>query len=551
MASIRTGVPGSGYGSIYVDALLWGGAAWDPASGPITFHFGEAVDWAAASAVHGDDKFGLEARLEGTSIDGWSHAEKDAFRYALSVFSSVSMLTFAEAAFVEEANIVWWQAPLDQLFQEPGLVGIHEPPTGATAQTWGAFNPSSILSPSQLKAGGDGLFTIFHELGHAFGLAHPHDGGSESDATTFPGVPFGWPVSGDRGLNQGVWTVMSYNTGYDRASHSDDFGRQAGLGAFDIAALQALYGSNMSTRTGDDLYRLPLVNQPGTGWLCIWDAGGRDTISGAGSASGVTIDLRPATLMAGAAGAGGFTSQAGVIGGGFTIAKGVLIENAVGSSRNDHLTGNHAGNVLNGGRGADRMLGLRGDDIYYVDHARDVVNDTSGYDTLYTSVSFALANSARIEVVNAVDPRAKTSITLAGSSSSNTITGNAGANVINGKGGSDILTGGRGRDTFVFDAKLSSRSNVDWIRDYSHRDDTIWLDNSVFRDLTKTGFLTSDAFHVTSTSKLAHDASDRIIYSKKTGYLYYDSDGVGGDSAIKFARVDDGLRLKASEFYVV
>ena len=40
-----------------------------------------------------------------------------------------------------------------------------------------------------------------------------------------------------------------------------------------------------------------------------------------------------------------------------------LIENAVGGSGNDKLTGNHAANLLKGGAGADRLSGLGGSDI--------------------------------------------------------------------------------------------------------------------------------------------------------------------------------------------
>ncbi len=551
MANIRPLVPGTGYGSIFVDALIWGGAAWDVASGPIKFHFGEAADWSAASAVHGDDVYGIKAGLEGAPLDGWSAAEKDAFRYALNVYSSVSGLTFEETGSAEGADIVWWQAPLDDLNHTVGLLGVHEPPTASARQTWGAFNSAFTATWSQLGPGGYGLQTILHELGHAFGLAHPHDGGGGPDATTFPGVPDWWPVTGDRGLNQGVWTVMSYNPGYDQASQTESFGNQSGLGAFDIAALQELYGANMSTRTENNVYQLPLTNEAGTGWSCIWDAGGTDAISGVGAAAGVTIDLRAATLQSGTAGAGGFASQAGVIGGGFTIAKGVVIENAVGGAWNDQITGNDASNVLNGGRGADRMAGLGGDDIYYVDNARDSVRDTSGHDTIYASVSYVLTTSAGIETLSAADLDARKSMTLTGNASANMIVGNAGANVINGKGGRDTLAGGLGRDTFVFDTKLSSRSNVDQVVDFSVRDDTVRLDHAFFRGLKSMGVLASGAFHVTSTSKLAHDADDRIIYSKTTGYLYYDSDGVGGVSATKFAHLDAGLKLKASDFYIV
>ena len=93
MAIVHTSVPGSGYGSDYIDALVWGGTAWDPASGKITYHFGEASDFAEAGSVHGAGRI----LLDSSGLDAWSIAEKDAFRYALSLYSSVSGLTFKEA----------------------------------------------------------------------------------------------------------------------------------------------------------------------------------------------------------------------------------------------------------------------------------------------------------------------------------------------------------------------------------------------------------------------------------------------------------------------
>ena len=54
----------------------------------------------------------------------------------------------------------------------------------------------------------------------------------------------------------------------------------------------------------------------------------------------------------------------------------------------------------------------------------------------------------------------------------------------------------------------------------------------MFKALKKTGKLGSDTFH---KGKAAADAEDRVIYDSKTGALYYDPDGVGGASQIKFA----------------
>ena len=81
------------------------------------------------------------------------------------------------------------------------------------------------------------------------------------------------------------------------------------------------------------------------------------------------------------------------------------------------------------------------------------------------------------------------------------------------------------------------------------RDDTIRLDGAVFSGLNTTGVLAADAFRVTTTSSLAQDADDRVIYHKSSGALYFDPDGIGGASAIQFAQLDAGLRLKAGDFF--
>ena len=61
------------------------------------------------------------------------------------------------------------------------------------------------------------------------------------------------------------------------------FGIQATPMAFDVAAIQYLYGANTHFQTGNNIYRLPRSNTLGSSYSCIWDAGGIDTIAAAGT----------------------------------------------------------------------------------------------------------------------------------------------------------------------------------------------------------------------------------------------------------------------------
>jgi serralysin len=128
------------------------------------------------------------------------------------------------------------------------------------------------------------------------------------------------------------------------------------------------------------VYYLPTRNAPGTGWSCIWDTGGVDTISGIRSISDVTIDLRAATLASGKPSAGGLASRQSDISGGYTIAKGVMIENAQGGKGDDLLIGNASSNSLKGNAGDDDLRGLGGDDVLNGRAGDDVLRGGAGQD---------------------------------------------------------------------------------------------------------------------------------------------------------------------------
>ncbi|WP_173947410.1 cadherin domain-containing protein [Microvirga subterranea] len=140
-------------------------------------------------------------------------------------------------------------------------------------------------------------------------------------------------------------------------------------------------------------------------------------------------------------------------------------------------------------------------------------------------------------------------LVLRGTSGANTLTGQAGNDTLYGGAGKDVLTGGAGGDVFVFDTRPNNRTNVDSITDFNAADDTIWLKKSgVFTKIAKKGALEAKAFYAGSK---AHDASDRIVYNKKTGVLYYDEDGSGAKAAIAIAKLTNKPTLTKADFFVI
>jgi serralysin len=137
--------------------------------------------------------------------------------------------------------------------------------------------------------------------------------------------------------------------------------------------------------------------------------------------------------------------------------------------------------------------------------------------------------------------------TLNGTSAAESIFGNDGNDVINGKGGNDILTGGAGRDVFVFDT--SPKSNVDKITDFTPGADKIHVENAVFAGGNVSwGTLPSSKFTIGAK---AADSSDRFIYNKDTGSLYFDKDGTGSAAQVEFAKLATNLKMTAADFYIL
>ncbi len=312
---------------------------------------------------------------------GMSNWEMRAFELAMDKYEQVADLVYVE---------VFDKAKADFIFityngtPEAGILGRMSPP-GTTNEGQAEFNRNGPgWTEDQLKPGGFSFITLIHELGHGHGLAHPHDNGGRSgvmQGVVAEGTAFDY-TTGAYDLNQGVFTMMSYEDGWQTSpygnSPNDGYGWLSGLMGFDIAAIQDKYGVNEEWATGDDIYVLKDVNASGTMYEAIWDAGGFDTISYNGARDAV-IDLRPASLEY-EYGGGGWVSYAFGIYGGFTIANGVTIEVATGGSGNDQITGNHADNRLWGNAGNDQIDGGAGNDLIVGGAGKDVLTGGAGND---------------------------------------------------------------------------------------------------------------------------------------------------------------------------
>ena len=169
-------------------------------------------------------------------------------------------------------------------------------------------------------------------------------------------------------MNQSVYTVMSYNSGF--AAHPlglpSDCGSRymASFAALDMAVLKSYYGANNSYNDGSNTYTLSSKDN----FKAIWDSDGSDEII-MGKNSNAVIAPRAATLEYEAGGAG-FVFYNANTKGGYTIANGVAIENAKGGSGNNTIAGND---------GSDNFVCILDDastEASTTDHITDFIDGT-------------------------------------------------------------------------------------------------------------------------------------------------------------------------------
>ncbi|OYX33621.1 MAG: hypothetical protein B7Y99_07010 [Caulobacterales bacterium 32-69-10] len=336
-------------------------------------------------------------------------------------------------------------------------------PTGARAassvQGDGWYN--SALSYNTAPALHNyGQKVLIHEIGHALGLDHPGDyDGAGADITYARSAQF---FEDSR-----QYTVMSY------FSESNTGGAFAGRYAstplvLDIAAIQALYGPNMSAFLGDTTYGFnanadrPWLQAEGPGArliFCAWDAGGTDTFDFSGYSQAQSIDLNPTA----------FSDVGGMVGN-VSIAAGASIENAVGGWGADRIAGNTAGNYIRGMNGDDSVFGDAGDDDLNGNQGADTVDGGEGGDTVRGGQGGDLVLGGGGD-----DPHVNGNLgndTVRSGDGNDTVYGGQGADHLFGGDGNDLLSGDIGDDALAGGAgadwfRIAAGGGHDWVADFS------------------------------------------------------------------------------------
>jgi serralysin len=475
-------------GANNVMSQLDSGQRQDTSDGIITFGF---LDQKHATGLTNNPSFG-----EGKGYTPFSAAQKAAARIAVQNWDDLIAPKFLEVPNGPGAS-TWASKSVDIMlantFTGPAQAYAYYPGYGnqyerVAGDVWIAdprFNGSNL----QLDPGFYGLQTLNHELGHSLGLSHPGDYnfGDDNDGD---GVPDPITYEGDAFYFQdnNQYTIMSYFDSFEAGNNQIDWNLMRFVYpstpmVHDVAVIQAKYGADMSTRTGDTTYgfnstadvtnaAMKFVPGEMITIFTIWDAGGKDTLDLSGYYTNSIIDLRE----------GGYSSAGGF--GAYSAARADTDPSAL--SMTDYLA------IINP---ANAALGLGSRtaayDLYF--GGRAGANEgvpwfnIMGHDTLMEN-NIGIAYGAIIE--NAI--------------------GGHGDDQINGNQANNEFTGGAGADTFIFARYGSSDVSVDTVKDFSDADgdkldfSTFGLDQSHFQFNAADDKLTVD----TNSNGVFGDAGD-------------------------------------------
>jgi Ca2+-binding RTX toxin-like protein len=216
----------------------------------------------------------------------------------------------------------------------------------------------------------------------------------------------------------------------------------------------------------------------------------------------------------------------------------------VGNALDNVIKGTDANNILDGGLGADELIGGLGDDIYLVDNVADRVSEAvgGGTDLIKSAVDYALGeNQENLELLDGA-------ITGLGNDLANSLIGNAADNLLNGGLGDDTLLGGLGNDKLIGGAGIDQLTGgagidtfalletatnglADTITDFDAANDILALRETSFAALGPVLGLVDGVAKTLNVSNtgivgtITSAVSPYLLYDTVTGQLKLDQNG--------------------------
>ena len=353
-------------------------------------------------------------------------AQKAAIASMLSQLSATIGVTFVQATTGNSSFINFTRGTFTDLGK------------GGTTFADGITNYANVTLTNEasfddISIGSQAYSALVHEVGHALGLEH-------SNALS------GVTMNSDLSIMPTVNEYNQHPTGW----YKSDFG------TYDLSSLHYLYGVTNGYKSSGAVTANAAYANDQTYYLknhynnridrYIADGTGTDIVSAANETQNVFIDLTPGSWIY-----SGTKSQNILDDGQAFIGFGTYIENAVGGSGNDTLTGNALGNNLNGGSGNDSISGGDGSDILKGSLGTDTLDGGVGSDWAdYRGTSLAVTvNLATTTAQNTGGWGTDTLVNIEnvfGGLGNDSLMGNALGNTIRGGLGNDFMDGLAGGD---------------------------------------------------------------------------------------------------------